>query len=310
MNRGSRSGSFGARDRDGSGSIGRNRIAGHLRNRPPPFTIRNANGQLYYVMPLVRGENLRARLERERQLPIAEALRLSIEVARALNYAHEQGVVHRDIKPENILLDGGHAIVADCGIARAVSSMNEVQPLTQTDYVSTARTEARARMPKAHRGRATLSMACGLTRSAGQPHYGPTRRDLAVRRWISHRPNDCTQHIRWVRRRIQALANRRCRFARRLTSQMRDRTAVSSLVSHAGTTRCDDQVAFRRLGRGFVRHVAVSVWVAVAHTRLGQPLEAALTCRGGLVLIQLRSVVRISAGNSPVTLQSSQRTHR
>ncbi|MGQ0641332.1 MAG: protein kinase domain-containing protein [Gemmatimonadaceae bacterium] len=92
----------------------------------------NANGQLYYVMPLVHGESLRARLQRERQLPIAEALRLAIEVAQALDYAHKQGVVHRDIKPENILLDGGHAIVADFGIARAVSSLNETQALTQT----------------------------------------------------------------------------------------------------------------------------------------------------------------------------------
>ena len=75
-------------------------IAGHLSN-PHIVAIYdsgNVNGQLYYVMPLVRGENLRARLEREKQLPIAEALRLSIEVAQALNYAHEQGVVHRDIK--------------------------------------------------------------------------------------------------------------------------------------------------------------------------------------------------------------------
>ncbi len=98
-------------------------IAGHLNNPHilPVYDSGSAEGQLFYVMPLIRGESLRARLDRETQLPIDEALRLSIEVAQALDYAHRQGVVHRDIKPENILLEGGHAIVADFGIARAAS---------------------------------------------------------------------------------------------------------------------------------------------------------------------------------------------
>ncbi|MEO7137191.1 MAG: protein kinase [Gemmatimonadales bacterium] len=79
-----------------------------------------AGGLLYYVMPYVAGESLRSRLARERQLPVDEALRLSREVASALDYAHRQGVVHRDIKPENILLQDGAALVADFGIALAV----------------------------------------------------------------------------------------------------------------------------------------------------------------------------------------------
>jgi serine/threonine-protein kinase len=80
----------------------------------------DAGGLLYYVMPFVAGESLRARLIRERQLPVEEALRLAREVASALDYAHRQGVVHRDIKPENILLQDGAALVADFGIALAV----------------------------------------------------------------------------------------------------------------------------------------------------------------------------------------------
>jgi serine/threonine-protein kinase len=79
-----------------------------------------ARGLLYYVMPFVAGESLRARLARERQLPVEDAIRLSREVASALDYAHRQGVVHRDIKPENILLQDGAALVADFGIALAV----------------------------------------------------------------------------------------------------------------------------------------------------------------------------------------------
>src|SRR5260221_14693888 len=72
-----------------------------------------ADGLLYYVMPYVQGETLRARLERERQLPIADAVRISREVADALGAAHAHGIVHRDIKPENILLHGDHALLAD-----------------------------------------------------------------------------------------------------------------------------------------------------------------------------------------------------
>ena len=86
---------------------------------------------LYYVMPLVTGETLRTRLERERQLPIADCVRIAREVASALDYAHRQGVVHRYIKPENILLHDGSALVADFGIALAVQSAGG-QRMTQT----------------------------------------------------------------------------------------------------------------------------------------------------------------------------------
>jgi serine/threonine protein kinase len=79
------------------------------------------NGTVFYVMPYVEGESLRDRLDREKQLPINDALRIAGEVADALQYAHERGVIHRDIKPENILLQRGHAVVADFGIALAAS---------------------------------------------------------------------------------------------------------------------------------------------------------------------------------------------
>jgi len=90
-----------------------------------------ADGFLFYVMPVVTGETLRARLNRERQLPMAEAVRIAKEVASALDYAHRQGVVHRDIKPENILLHDGQALVADFGIALAVQSAGGAR-MTQT----------------------------------------------------------------------------------------------------------------------------------------------------------------------------------
>ena len=81
-----------------------------------------ANGLLYYVMPLVEGESLRDRLLREKQLPVADAIRIAREVASALAYAHSRGIVHRDIKPANILLSGGEAVVADFGIALALKA--------------------------------------------------------------------------------------------------------------------------------------------------------------------------------------------
>ena len=77
--------------------------------------------QLWYVMPFIDGESLRDRIRREKQLPVGEAVRLAIEVAGALDYAHRHGVIHRDIKPENILLQDGRALVADFGIALAAS---------------------------------------------------------------------------------------------------------------------------------------------------------------------------------------------
>ena len=88
-------------------------------NIVPLFDSGEAEGRLFYVMPFVEGESLRDRLRRERQLPIDEALHITRQVADALAYAHSLGIVHRDVKPENILLSGGHALVADFGIARA-----------------------------------------------------------------------------------------------------------------------------------------------------------------------------------------------
>ncbi|HYV97229.1 MAG TPA: protein kinase [Gemmatimonadaceae bacterium] len=88
-------------------------------------------GFLYYVMPYVEGESLRARLDRERQLPVEEAVRIAVAIASALDYAHDRGVIHRDLKPENILLQAGEPVVADFGIALAVSKAGG-ERVTQT----------------------------------------------------------------------------------------------------------------------------------------------------------------------------------
>jgi tetratricopeptide (TPR) repeat protein/tRNA A-37 threonylcarbamoyl transferase component Bud32 len=87
----------------------------------PLYDSGEADGALFYVMPYVAGDSLRVRLMRDGRLSVDEALRLTADIAGALDYAHRNDIVHRDIKPENILLNDGHAIVADFGIARAVS---------------------------------------------------------------------------------------------------------------------------------------------------------------------------------------------
>jgi serine/threonine protein kinase/tetratricopeptide (TPR) repeat protein len=91
----------------------------------PIYDSGQADGELFYVMPYVEGESLRAKLNRERQLSIDEAVRITCEVASALDHSHRHGIIHRDIKPENILLEDGQALLADFGIARAASLSGE-----------------------------------------------------------------------------------------------------------------------------------------------------------------------------------------
>ena len=97
----------------------------------PMYDSGTAAGMLFYVMPFIEGESLRDRMRREATFPLEDAVRIASEVAEALAYAHERGVIHRDIKPENILLERGHAVVADFGIAKAVTTPDS-SALTRT----------------------------------------------------------------------------------------------------------------------------------------------------------------------------------
>ncbi len=160
--------------------------------------VESADGRLpYYVMPWVDGESLRQRLDRERRLPVDEAIRIAREVAQALGAAHQAGVVHRDVKPENILLDGGHAVVADFGIARAVTALSGSR-LTATGmaigtpaYMSPEQSVGEPAID----GRSDLySLASVLYEMlAGEPPYtGPTAQAVIAKRLSAPAPDITT----------------------------------------------------------------------------------------------------------------------
>ncbi len=159
----------------------------------PLYDSGTADGFLYYVMPLVDGESLRARLDRQKQLPIDEALSIAREVAGALGYAHQRGIIHRDIKPENILLEGGHAVVADFGIARAISSAG-AEKLTATGlsvgtprYMSPEQAAGDANLD----GRSDLyALGCVLYEMLGgqAPFTGPTAQSITRQHIMTDAP--------------------------------------------------------------------------------------------------------------------------
>src|ERR1051325_3570017 len=111
-------------------------MAAQLRhpNIVPVLSGGEVDGLLYFTMPFIEGESLRDRIKRDQRLSIRESLSIVRDVADALIYAHKRGILHRDIKPDNILLEGGHAVVADFGIARAVTSASDAH-LTATGMV-------------------------------------------------------------------------------------------------------------------------------------------------------------------------------
>jgi len=151
-------------------------------------------GLLYYVMPFIEGESLRGRLDRERQLPISDALEITRHVATALGYAHARGVIHRDIKPENIMLHEGEPMITDFGIAKAVSGASAEQ-LTQTGtvigtpaYMSPEQASGDADID----GRSDqYSLACMLYEMlAGRPPFtGPSPQAIMVKQFTEPSPS-------------------------------------------------------------------------------------------------------------------------
>lgn len=168
----------------------------------PLYDSGAACGSLYYVMPYVGGESLRQRLRRETQLSLDETLQITREIASALDYAHRRGVVHRDIKPENILLEDGHAVLTDFGIARAVHDAADVRLTGDGIVVGTpsymSPEQAGGTGPVDGRsdlyslGTVTYEMLCGEP-----PFTGPTAQSVIARQLADPPPP-----LRTVRRNI------------------------------------------------------------------------------------------------------------
>src|SRR5574338_1176362 len=162
---------------------------------------------LWFTMPFVEGESLRDRLARERQLPVADAVRITREVALALDYAHRKGVIHRDIKPENILLIDGQAIVADFGIARALGAVDENLTGTGTVIGTPAyMSPEQAAGDRAIDGRTDIySLGCMLYEMlAGEPPFtGPSAQAILARRFA-----ETARAIRPVRPTVPAAVER------------------------------------------------------------------------------------------------------
>jgi eukaryotic-like serine/threonine-protein kinase len=199
----------------------------------------DADGLLFYVMPLVTGETLRARLEREQQLPVADTVQIAREVADALGHAHARGVIHRDIKPENILLQGGHALVADFGIALAVQSAGG-QRMTQTglslgtpQYMSPEQALGErvidARSDIYALGAVTYEMLAGEA-----PFTGPNVQAV-VARLISEEPRPLALQRKSVPEHVEAAVLQA--LEKLPADRFASATEFAAALSHAGGTR-------------------------------------------------------------------------
>jgi len=207
-------------------------VTAHLThpNILPLLDSGRADEFLYYVTPYVEGESLRSRLHREKQLPVDEALRLSREIAGALDYAHRHQIVHRDIKPENILLEEGQAVVADFGIARALQAA-EGENLTETGVTLGTATYMSPEQATADQldGRSDIySLGCVLYEMlAGEPPYsGPTAQAIIAKRFSEPIP-----HVRTLRETVsEAVAQALQKALARAPS---DRFATASEMASA-----------------------------------------------------------------------------
>jgi eukaryotic-like serine/threonine-protein kinase len=227
------------------------------------FDSGEVEGLVFYVMPYVEGESLRDRLTREKQLPVEEAVRIAREVADALAYAHGHGVIHRDIKPENILLHGGHAQVADFGIALAASRSEGSTRMTETGmslgtphYMAPEQAMGEREItPKAD----IYALGCVLYEmlAAEPPFVGATAQAI-IARVMTEEPRSLTLQRKTVPPYVEAAV------ARALQKLPADRFASAAqfadALSQAGGAPAPSPTPVRRAGEPRRRWLALAPW--------------------------------------------------
>jgi len=238
----------------------------------PLYDSGEAGGLLFYVMPWVEGESLRERLDREKELPLEDALQIAREVADALSHAHSLGVIHRDIKPENILFQAGHAVVSDFGIARALS-FADGDRLTQTG--TTVGTPAYM-SPEQAGGEDDIdqrsdvySLACVLYEmlAGSAPYTGPTPQSILARKALEPIPS-----VRVVRDAVPPAVERA--INRGLAKRPADRFPTArgfadALLVDTGAGRARTGLPIRRLAAGAAAIVALAGVVYALFGRRG-----------------------------------------
>ena len=259
------------------------RVTANLQhpNLLPLFDSGEADGLLFYVMPCVEGETLRARLDREKQLPVDEAVRLAVAVAGALDYAHRHGVIHRDLKPENILLHDGQPLIADFGIALAVSNAGG-QRVTQTglslgtpQYMSpeqaTGDRTIDARTDIYSLGAVTYEMLTGEP-----PHEGSTAQAI-IARLMTEEPRS----IATIRRSVPAHVDDAVHCALEKLPADRFATAAQFAAALQGNSEPVPGAARRTRTQpaAAARHASRRVWMAAA----AGVVAGALIAGGGML---------------------------
>jgi tetratricopeptide (TPR) repeat protein len=203
---------------------------------------------LYYVMPYIEGESLRAKLAREGELPIGEAVRMLKDVMEALAYAHKNGVVHRDIKPDNVLLTEGHAVVADFGVAKAVTASSGTSSLTSLGVALgtpayMAPEQAAADPHTDHRADIYAVGALAYEMLSGRPPFTAPTPQAVMAAHVSETPEPVTKHRSAVSEGLNALVMRclekkaadRWQSAADLVPQLEAMTTPSGGVTPTGT---------------------------------------------------------------------------
>jgi len=258
-----------------------------------------AGGFLYYVMPYVEGESLRARLERERQLPLDDALQIAREVADALSHAHSHDVIHRDVKPENILLQGGHAVLADFGIARAVVAAGRTTLTTAGVVIGTPTymsPEQSLGSQDPDRRSDLYSLGCVVYEMlAGQPPFtGPTAQAIQARHAL-----DPVPPLRTLRPAVPERIERAVTKA--LAKAPADRHATAAEFAAAITTTKDPAAAGptgRKRGRARVAIGAV-LGIAIVGAILGGPRISKLVRQGDSVGTSIRDWILVAEFDGP-----------